>query len=317
MKRRRLWPILIVVAVLLTAAYLAAGWFFSSFIIASDTQTLADAAVKAAADGKTPADVGLPPPEEISIDMGEVTLAGWYFDNPADGHCGVMFLHGFHGTRYHALNWAPMFWERGCDILAYDHRGQGASSPAFYTYGFYEKQDAVAALEWFAARTGLERRQIGVFGVSYGAATALQMAPLTPGLAFVGADSAFSDLREILSYQAGSMFPILTPLLLPGALKITELRADFDVGEVAPERAVAAADMPIFLIHSLTDEYTFSTHSEDIYANSNQSRTVLHLTDWGSPHARDILTDYAAYRQLFADFLAQYAPEFGQPPTTP
>ena len=317
MKRRRLWIVLIVVAVLLAAAYLAAGWFFSTFIIASETQTLADAAAAAEADNKTPADVGLPPPEEVSIDAGEVTLAGWYFDNPADGDCGVMFLHGFHGTRYHALNWAPMFWERGCDLLAYDHRGQGASSPAFYTYGFYEKQDAVMALDWFTERTGLERPQIGVFGVSYGAATALQMAPLTPGLAFIGADSAYSDLREILSYQAESMFPVIAPIILPGALKIAELRADFDVDEVAPERAVAAAGMPIFLIHSLTDEYTFSTHSEDIYANSDLSRTVLHLTDWGSPHARDILTDYPTYRRLFGEFLAQYAPEFRLLPTTP
>ncbi len=317
MKRRRLWTIAIVVAALITGAYLAASWFFSTFIIASDTQTLADAAAEAAADKKTPADFGLPPPEEISIDAGEVTLAGWYFANPTGGVCGVMFLHGFHGTRYHALNWAPMFWERGCDILAYDHRGQGASSPAFHTYGFHEKEDAVAALDWFATRTGLERGQIGVFGVSYGAATALQMAPLTPGLAFVGADSAYSDLREILGYQAGSMFPVIAPLLLPGALKIAELRADFAVDDVAPERAVVASDMPILLIHSLTDEYTFSTHSEDIYANSDQSRTVLHLTDWGAPHGRDILTDYTAYRQLFGEFLAQHVTDFGRPLATP
>ena len=74
--------------------------------------------------------------------------------------------------------------------------------------------------------------------------------------------------------------------------------------------------MPILLVHSLTDEYTFSTHSEDIYAHSDQSRTVLHLTDWGAPHARDILTDFAAYRQLVNDFLQQFAPEFGQSPTS-
>jgi len=312
MRRKGLWFVLGIV-VLLALIYGGASWYFSEILLNSPTQTIA----AARAEGDTPATSGLPEPEEVRIDAGEVTLAGWYFDNPADAGCGLLFLHGFNGTRYHALNWAPLFWERGCDILAYDHRGQGASSPAFFTYGFYEKQDAVIALDWFAARTGLERSQIGVFGVSYGAATALQMAPLTPGLAFVGADSAYSDLREILGYQAESMFPVIAPLLLPGALKIAELRADFDVDEVAPERAVAVAGMPIFLIHSLTDNYTFSTHSEDIFANSDHSRTVLHLTDWGSPHARDILTDYAGYRQLFGEFLAQYAPEFGLPPTTP
>lgn len=308
MKHRRLWIAIGVVVLVLLGAYFAAAWFFSSFIIASDTQTLAEAA----AEGDTPTEFGLPEPEEVAIDAGEVTLSGWYFDNPADAGCGLMFLHGFHGTRYHALNWAPMFWERGCDILAYDHRGQGASSPAFHTYGFYEKQDAVAALDWFTDRTGLERGQIGVFGVSYGAATALQMAPMTPEIAFVGADSAYSDLREIIGFQAGDMFPGLAPLLLPGALKIAELRADFDVDAVAPERSIAETEVPVLLIHSLTDEYTFSTHSEDIYANSDKSRTVLHLTDWGAPHGRSILTDPTAYRMLVDEFLAQYAPDYGR-----
>ncbi len=310
--RSKLWVVLAVLIVLLLAAYLTAGWYFSEILLNMPTETIAEAR----AEGDTPASVGLPEPEEVRIDAGDVTLAGWYFDNPADAGCGLLFLHGFTGTRYHALNWAPLFWERGCDILAYDHRGHGDSTPAFHTYGFYEKQDALVALDWFGERAGLEPSQIGVFGVSYGAATALQMAPLVPELAFVGADSAYSEMEEIVGYQARQMFPTLAPLLLPGALAIAELRADFDVQAVAPERTVADAQMPILLIHSLTDEYTFSTHSEDIYANSDPSRTVLHLTDWGAPHARDILTDYDAYRQLVNDFLAQFAPEFGRPPTS-
>ena len=117
-------------------------------------------------------------------------------------------------------NWAPLFWERGCDILAYDHRGHGDSSDAFHTYGFYEKQDALVALDWFGQRAGLEQSQIGVFGVSYGAATALQLAPLAPDLAFVAADSAYSEMEEIVGYQARQLFPGLAPLVLPGALAV-------------------------------------------------------------------------------------------------
>ncbi len=311
MRRKGLWIVLAVV-VIFVAVYFGASWYFSEILLNMPTQTIAEAR----AEGDTPASVGLPEPEEVLIDAGAVTLAGWYFDNPADAGCGLLFLHGFTGTRYHALNWAPLFWERGCDILAYDHRGHGDSSHAFHTYGFYEKQDALVALDWFGRRAGLEQSQIGVFGVSYGAATALQMAPQAPELAFVGADSAYSDMEEIVGYQARRMFPVLAPLLLPGTLAVAEWRADFDVQAVAPEQSVAEAQMPILLIHSLTDEYTPSTHSEDIYAHSNQSRTVLHLTDWGSPHARDILTDYAAYRQLVNDFLEQFAPGFGRPPAS-
>ncbi len=310
MNRRRVLTIAGIIILLLVGVYFAAGWFFSAFIIDAPTQTLADAR----ATSVSPADDGLPEPESVTIDAGEVSLSGWYFENERDGDCGLIFLHGFNGTRYHALNWAPLFWERGCDILAYDHRGHGDSSPAFHTYGFYEKQDAVAALDWFTGRTGLTRPQVGFFGVSYGAATALQMAPMTPEIAFIGADSAYSELDEILGFQANQMFPTLAPLLLPGALRIAELRARFDVQAVAPERTIADAQMPILLVHSLTDEYTFSTHSEDIYANSDKSRTVLHLTDWGAPHGRSILTDPVRYKQLVDEFLAQYAPDYGLPP---
>jgi pimeloyl-ACP methyl ester carboxylesterase len=304
-----LWIILGVVG-LLVVAYVAASWYFSSLIIDAPTQSIADAR----ADGDAPADFGLPEPEEIALGAGEVTLAGWYFDQEPDADCGLLFLHGFRGTRFHVFNWGRLFYERGCDVLAYDHRGHGDSTPAFHTYGFHEKQDALAALKWFEQRSGLDESEIGVFGVSYGAATALQMAPMAPGVAFVGADSAYSELEEILGFQARQQFPTLAPLLLPGALAVAELRADFDVQAVAPERTVAEARMPVLLVHSLTDAYTFSTHSEDIFANSDQSRTVLHLTDWGAPHGRSISTDFAAYERLVDDFLAQFAPDFGRPP---
>lgn len=311
MKGRTLGIILVLITLLLAVAYVATSWYFSSILLSSPTETLAEAA----ADEETPADFGLPEPELIVIDAGDVTLSGWLFENPAEGNCGLLFLHGFRGTRYHVLNWAPMFWSRGCDILAYDHRGHGDSTPAFHTFGFHEKLDAIAALDWFAAQTGLDRSDIGVFGVSYGAATALQMAPLTPDIAFIGADSAYSEMEEIVDYQARRLFPTLAPLILPGALAVSELRADFDVQAVAPERSIADAQVPILLIHSLTDEYTFASHSEDIYASSDHLQTVLHLNDWGAPHGRDVLTNPAGYWRLVDEFLAQFAPDFGLPPT--
>lgn len=311
MKHRRLWFTFLIIILLSGVAYFTTAWVFSGLIIADDTESLAEAA----AEGDTPAGAGLPEPEPVTIDAGNgITLAGWYFDNPTDAGCGLMFLHGFRGTRYHVLNWAPIFWERGCDILAYDHRGHGDSTPTFHTYGYYEKQDALAALDWFVGKSGLNRPQIGVFGVSYGAATALQMAPMTPDIAFVGADSAYGNLREIIDFQARRLFPTLAPIILPGALRIAELRADFDVDEVAPERSIADIKIPVLLIHSLTDEYTIPSHSEDIYANSDKSRTVLELTNWGAPHARSVTTDPAAYRRIVDDFLAQYAPNYGLSP---
>ena len=307
--RRRVWIVVAILAALLLA-YLAASWFVSSLAIATPTTPLAEAR----AEVGEPADFGLPAPEDVTIDTGEVTLSGWYFDNPAEGHCGVMFMHGFTGTRYEALYWAPLFWPHGCDLLAYDHRGHGDSSPALLTYGYHEKDDALAARNWFAKRAGLDRSSIAVGGVSYGAATALQLAPMIPEAPFVLADSSYSSLRDILTVQGEARLgrPLIR-LLMPGALWVAGLRGHFDVDAVSPETAIASAQMPILLIHSRTDNFTPYTHSEAIFANSDQSRTVLHINDWGSAHASDIGTDFDAYQQLFEAFLAQYAPFFGLP----
>lgn len=310
MKVKRFWTAIAVTITLLLLLYGVAGWYFSGLIIASPTQTLAMAREETGA----PSAYGLPEPEEITIDTGEVTLAGWYFDNPADGDCGVMFMHGFTGTRYLALHWAPLFWERGCDILAYDHRGHGESTPAFHTYGYFEKQDALAAMKWFEARSGLEESQIGVAGVSYGAATAVQLAPLIPDAPFILADSSYRTMPAIVGVRAEARLGrFLGQLLAPGALAIAGLRGGFNPWAVSPEDSAAQAQVPILLVHSRTDGFTPYTHSEAIYAQSDPDQTVLHINDWGSPHGGDISTDFSAYQQLFDDFLAQYAPEFGLP----
>ncbi len=310
MKRVGMW-ILIGVAVLLLVGYIVVSWAASNLMLGAPGRTLA---ADRAGIGE-PAGFGLPPPEEIAITAGDATLSGWYFDNPADGECGVMFMHGFTGTRYEALYWAPLFWERGCDLLAYDHRGHGDSSAGLHTYGYFEKDDALAALRWFEQRSGLAESQIGVGGVSYGAGTALQLAPLIPDVPFILADSSYRSLAGIISARAEAQFGrALGPLFVPGVLMMARLRAGFDPAEVSPENAIAEAQMPVLLIHSRTDNFTPYTHSEDIFANSDQSRTVLHINDWGSPHAGDIGTDFTAYKQLFDAFMAEYAPDFGLPP---
>ncbi len=169
----------------------------------------------------------------------------------------------------------------------------------------------MAAFEWLQARTGLSAENIGLVGVSYGAATSLQAAPLLPDAAFVMADSAYASLRDIVVYQGARQFGDWTQVLVPGTLLVAGLRGQFDASEVSAEAAVADAAMPIFLTHSLQDEFTPPENTEAIYANSDPDRTVLKLTDWGAPHGRSILEDFDSYETFVDDFLATYVPDFG------
>lgn len=304
---------LIVVAVVLAvlaAIYLAGSWYFSGIVVAFDTDTLAEEE----AERGVPADYGLPAPEEITFQGDGETLAGWYFDNPVDGNCGVILLHGITGSRYGGLKYAPLFWERGCDLMMYDHRHHGASSGDYGTYGFYEKLDALAALEWFASRTGLPHDRIGLQGESYGAATALQTGALATDLAFIASDSSYRDLKTIVSEQAVKQFGSWTSLFVPGALGVSGLRADFAPSEVSPMVSAESLTEPVFLSHSASDAYTLPHHSEDIFAQLPQATCKrLHLTDWGSEHADSIDDNFDAYKTQMVEFLDACVPGFGNP----
>lgn len=311
MQRRNLWLGILSVILLVLVVYFLTGWYFSGLMIAPPRSSLVDARAQTG----DPADYGLPQPENVTIDAGKLRLSGWYFDNPQNGDCGVLFMHGFTGTRYQALYWAPLFWERGCDILAYDHRGHGESTPALLSYGVHEKMEAKAARDWFAVQSGLDPSRIGIAGVSYGAATALQAAPLLPEAPFILADSSYRSMPAIVGVRAEARLGTLVGrILTPGALVVAGLRGGFNPWAASPEDAIAEAAMPVLLIHSRTDEFTPAAHSEAIFAGSDQSRTVLHVNDWGSAHGSDIGTDFAAYRREFNTFLAQYAPDFGNAP---
>ena len=306
---------------LLLAVLLFGSFFFSNLLIDSETQDLAEGKARMQdllAEMDLPDGFILPPAEEVTIDAGEVTLSGNYYENDTedgsaiqDGGCAVLLLHGYTGTRYGVMQYAPLFWERGCHLLAYDARGHGESTDTYHTYGYHEKEDGLAAYNWLLAKTGLEPEDVGVTGVSYGAATALQMLPLIEGVAFVLADSPYQDLRSVVAHQAVEQFGSWTEIFVPTAYFIAEQRADFDVDAVSPRSAVSGATVPVLLMHSATDRFTPPANSEAIYANSNQAATELFINEWGSSHAADIVTDYQRYDALVDEFLAAYVGDFG------
>lgn len=307
MKSKLYWVAFFAFALLLLV-YLGGSWYFSTVLLARETST-----IEASQESLATVDLSmLPQPEAVSIANGEISLAGSFYENDDDGDCAVLLLHGYTGTRYTAVQYAPLFWERGCDVLAYDARGHGESSDAYHTYGYHEKFDAQAAYTWLLNKTGLDNTQVGVVGVSYGAATSLQMLPLGTEPAFVVADSPYADLDAIVAYQAVEQFGNWVKLFVPAAFAISEVRADFNKEEISPEEAVTDTAVPILLIHSSSDSFTPPVNSERIYTHTNPAITELHILDWGSPHAKDIFTDYDAYKIIVDRFLATQQISFGQ-----
>ena len=314
--KRKVFGIAVLVIVLLAVGYyLWNCWYFSGAIVAYKHSTLEEVRERTEPT-MGPYDLeklGLPQPEDVSLDLGEgIILSGWLFENELNGDCGVILHHGRGGARIETLMYVPLFWDRGCDVMMFDARHHGESTGEYATYGYYEKQDSLEVLAWFAERSELEVSQIGLMGLSYGAATVLQAAALEPDLAFVAAEAPFQDLPTLLGEQAELRYgPVVRAILSPTVLLFAGWRADFDPAAVSPLLAAQEIEAPVFLIHSLQDDEIPPAHAEAIYANVTHDRKVLYVTDWGAPHAQCMKTDPETFRAYMDDFLDRYVPGFG------
>lgn len=304
---RPFWQwIVVFLLIALSLTYVGASWFFSDVLINFSTKTLEeDRAQNQIVDLAT---FGFANAQEVSIDTGQVVLSGWYVAN--QNPCGVILLHGHTSTRFGTLDYAPLFVNRGCHVLAYDHRKHGASTGRYGTYGAYESQDLLAALAYFKSITGLQDQQIGVLGESYGGATAIIASESAPNLAFVVADSSYESLRAIVTEQAVSQYGPASRLLLPGAFILSELRAQFRIENASPIKAIERTRVPTLLIHSQQDTYTLPEHSEHLFASSDKSRTRLFISNWGAGHVESIKVNPQAYAQVVDEFLGAHAPQF-------
>jgi len=134
---------------------------------------------------------------------------------------------------------------------------------------------------------------------------------VAPDLAFVVADSTFSDLPTVVSARARHSHGRLAALALPGAFAVAALRARFDPWAVSPAADAASIRIPVLLLHAREDDWFPSSHSEAVLARIPHPRKALVVTDWGAEHGRSISARPGEYARMVDHFLAAEAPGLG------
>ncbi len=284
--------------------YTGACWYFSSELIHFKTKSSEEVRTEQKFNG--PSSVGLPAPENVTIQTG-VKTAGWFFKNPR-GSCGVVMHHGHASRKDGPLKYARIFWERGCHLLLIDARYHGESGGEFGTYGYYEKYDLVQVVKYFREKTGLPAARTGLLGESMGAAISTQAAGLDPGVGFVVLDSPYADMMREITYRGVLVYGKPLILLMPLTFRIAAWRADFEPREVSPEKFAASIRVPVLLVHAKDDDVVPVSHSQAVFAAIPHKQKELHITDWGSRHCRSVNDRPAEYKKIVHEFLGRYVP---------
>jgi len=280
----------------LGVGYIAIAWVYASIAMSGRIT-----------DGAVPVIDGVIE-EAVTLTNGDVDLAAGFYANPDDGSCAVVLIHGIDADRSDILGFAPLYWNLGCSVFAFDHRDHGRSAAAHRTYGFHESADAQLAIEWVLGKTGLAPDHVGLHGVSFGAATSLEVLDKRDDLAFIVADSPYSSMAGIVSASAGDTLSLLEPVFRPLAFFLIERRAGIEIGKVDPADAVVGKSTPILVMHTAGDTIVPVDHSERVAAAN--PAIERHVIDADGLHIHAYRLRTAEYTTIVHDFIARTVPDF-------
>ncbi|WP_071460042.1 alpha/beta hydrolase [Bacillus massilinigeriensis] len=234
---------------------------------------------------------------------------------PHDTNKYVVFCHGVTENKFSSVKYMNLFLRRGFNALIYDQRRHGESGGKTTSYGYYEKFDLKAVIDWLKSERG-KGIFLGVHGESMGAATLLQYAGLVEdGADFYVADCPYSDFTKQLAYRVKREIKLPPVTVLPLAKAVLRIRDRYSLGEVSPLQAVENIRKPVLFIHSLKDDYILPEMTEELFKRKADPK-MLYLAENGV-HARSYSENPEAYEKALDQFLEKYAAPFRRETESP
>lgn len=239
--------------------------------------------------------------EELFIDSkyGYKLHAIWFPNN--NSKKTIVFAHGITYTLFGSIKYMNMFYNRGFNVLVYDHRFHGKSGGTNCTFGYYEKYDLRTCIDWVLNKIGKDSL-VGTHGESMGAATVIQHAAIDKRIAFVIADCPYKDVEDEFKYRLKVEYKLPSFPVINIASIINKTKTKAYYSDISPISEIKDISTPILFIHGDKDTYIPYSHSVDMY-NLKSEPKMLYLAA-GAGHARAFITDKEKYNTIVDKFLS-------------
>lgn len=203
----------------------------------------------------SPAHHGLPYEEVSFPSRYRAQLQGWWI--PASQARGTVILcHGQNGSMDSDVPHAVPLHQAGYNVLMFNFRAHGGSQGPHVTFGVYEKEDLLGALDFLVAHKGVA--EVAVMGFSMGAGVALIGAALTPRIRVLILDGIYFKFIWVVQRAIAERVPKMLAMLL-GQLFVfgATLRTNTRIYQVSPMLWAKhlAPDVAALFIHGERDPY--------------------------------------------------------------
>jgi pimeloyl-ACP methyl ester carboxylesterase len=221
--------------------------------------------------------------ENIKIKTSDgLTLHGVWV--PAAGsHKAVVILHGHGGSYDFDLYRAPDLQKAGFNVLLFDFRAHGRSEGKQMTFGYRERADITAAVE-FLRQHGV--KHIGLLGFSYGGIVAMLYAAENTDVEAVISDGGPARMRTAIAARVTEMgfANWLARAIAWLIIFMTSIRMGTSLFKYEPIRWVGhITPRPILFIHGDQDKYL--PDFDELYAATRLPKEVWRLPNVGHTNA--------------------------------
>lgn len=223
-----------------------------------------------------PARTSLSMPDGMLVEEMEIasqsgaTIAGWYLPN-VEASATVLLFHPVRGNRTHMLERAKLLHGAGFAIVLIDLQAHGESSGDQITFGFRERHDVRATIDF--VRITNPTHKIGIVGWSLGGAATLLAQP--DDIDAVVLESVYPTIEEAVNNRLKMRVGMLHHLLSPILLWQLSPRLGIRPKELRPIDQIQQLNCPVLVLSGELDEHTTIDETKRLYDAASQPKQLV------------------------------------------
>lgn len=226
-------------------------------------------------------------------------LVGQFIE--ANSNRTVIVVHGFGGSHWQMQQYCKLFHDKNFNVLAIDNRAHGESEGNCVGFGFLEKNDVIAWVDFLTEK--MPENKILLFGLSMGGTTVCcasgdkNLKNVEAVISDCGFDTANKEICHLLRKHK-----ILLKLFKKHLYSYVKRLYDLDVNQIDATKYVKDTKVPILYIHGQEDNFVPVENLSNLY-NSTPSNLRDKFVVEDADHVMAYPVAGVLYEKKISDFL--------------
>lgn len=229
-----------------------------------------------------------------------VEISSWFLPDTSSKKA-VIILNGIGGNRTGVTKRADFYHKKNYNVLLPDLRGTGKSGGDAITFGWHERKDLLAAVNFLKEKKRLDT--IAVHGLSMGAATITYTFQEKPDYYFVVLESCYDNIGNALRHR---IEPYYVPYFLTYPMHFfTEKKLNVSQEELSPETYMSLCTYPTFIMAGDNEVKLPVDETEKIFQQCASENKDLHFIK-GAYHENFMRRFEAEWKEEMENWLEQF-----------